>query len=111
MTSHLMAFSPKTVIDGEKGCKFTASLTHKLQESYGGSLGVLTVVLPHLAGKLKQQHRVTHSSGRPGSCWVQETLISMVLANENKRALTNLQEETFGPLAQSFPPPKENSVG
>lgn len=61
MTSHLMSFFPKTVINGEKNCRFTASLPHKLQESYGESLDVLMAMLPHLARKLRQQHYVTHS--------------------------------------------------
>lgn len=42
-------FSPKTVINGEKSCRFTASLTHKLQESYRKSLDVLMATVPHLA--------------------------------------------------------------
>jgi len=60
MTSRLMPFfPPKTVINGEKGCGFTAGLTHKLQESYRRSLDVLMATVPHLARKLRQLYCVT----------------------------------------------------
>lgn len=114
MTSHLMSSPPppKTAINGEKNCRFTAGLMRKLQESYRESLDVLMANAATPCKKAQAAALCDSFVRQPGDAAECRKCLSLCSLEINKKGI---DKSAWGKLWSSSstdpPSPKQDSAG